>query len=136
MAFTCIYIPEFMVQSVVRANRRCAWCRCWRQTRLAARELIAGKAPLWDVVASNAAARRAGVQLGMTKSQVSEFCGVEIRHRSEAQEKAAHAALLDVAWSISPRVEDTAPDAIVLDLEGLASLLGRTKISRANYRSA
>ena len=34
------------------------------------------------------------------------------------------AALMDVAWSISPRVEDTAPDTIVLDLEGLASLFG------------
>jgi protein ImuB len=60
----------------------------------------------------------------MTKSQVTEFCGVEIRHRSEAQEKAAHATLLDVGWSMSPRVEDTAADTIVLDLEGLASLFG------------
>jgi protein ImuB len=44
--------------------------------------------------------------------------------RSEAQEQAAHAALLEAAWSVSPRVEDTAPDTVVLDLEGLASLLG------------
>jgi len=44
--------------------------------------------------------------------------------RSESQEKAAHAAMLDAAWSVSPRVEDTAPDTVVLDLEGLASLLG------------
>src|SRR4029077_1852965 len=44
--------------------------------------------------------------------------------RSEAQEKAAHAALLDAAWSVSPRVEDTAPDTVVLDLEGLAALFG------------
>jgi protein ImuB len=32
--------------------------------------------------------------------------------------------LLDVGWSVSPRVEDTAADTIVLDLEGLASLFG------------
>ena len=32
--------------------------------------------------------------------------------------------MLDLAWSISPRVEDTAPDNIVLDLAGLASLFG------------
>jgi len=55
---------------------------------------------------------------------VAEFCGVEVRHRAEAQEKATHAALLDVAWSISPRVEDTAADTIVVDLDGLFSLLG------------
>ncbi len=60
----------------------------------------------------------------MTKSQAEECPGVEIRQRSEAQEKAAHAALLDVAWSVSPRVEDTAPDTIVVDIEGLTSLFG------------
>ena len=115
MAFACIHIPDFMVQSVVRSEP------ALRERALA---LICGKPPLWNVVAANAAALQAGVQLGMTKSQVTEFCGVEIRHRSEAQEKAAHAALLDVAWSVSPRVEDTAADTIVLDLEGLASLFG------------
>ena len=115
MAFACIYIPDFMVQSVVRAEP------VLRSSVLA---LISGKPPLWSVVAANSAALQAGIQLGMTKSQVVEFCGVEIRHRSEAQEKAAHAALLDVGWSVSPRVEDTAADTIVLDLKGLASLFG------------
>jgi protein ImuB len=36
----------------------------------------------------------------------------------------AHAALLDVAWSITPRVEDTAMDTLLIDLSGLASLFG------------
>jgi protein ImuB len=115
MAFACIYFPDFMVQSVVRAEPALRDC---------AIALISGKPPLWSVVAANAAALRAGVQLGMTKSQVAEFCDVTVRHRSEAQEKVAHAALLDVGWSVSPRVEDTAADTIVLDLEGLESLLG------------
>jgi protein ImuB len=122
MAFACIHIPDFMVQSVVRAEP------ALRGGEIASRDsalaLISGKPPLWRVVAANTAALRAGVHLGMTKSQVTEFCGVEIRHRSEAQEKAAHAALLDVGWSVSPRVEDTAVDTVVLDLEGLASLFG------------
>jgi len=115
MAFACIYIPDFMVQSVVRAEPALLDC---------AIALISGKPPLWSVVAANAAALWAGVQLSMTKSQVTEFCDVTIRHRSEAQEKVAHAALLDVGWSVSPWVEDTAVDTIVLDLEGLASLFG------------
>jgi protein ImuB len=117
MAFGCIYISDFMLQAVARAEPEL------RGDRVAL-ALLSGKAPLWSVVAATAAAQRAGVQLGMTKAQVAEFCGVEMRHRSEAQEKATHAALLDVAWSISPRVEDTAPDTIVLDLDGLAALLG------------
>jgi protein ImuB len=32
--------------------------------------------------------------------------------------------LLDAAWSVSPRVEDTAPDTLVLDLDGLTALFG------------
>jgi protein ImuB len=122
MSFACIYIPDFMVQSVVRAEPVLRGGALASPSRALA--LISGKPPLWSVVAANAAAVQAGVQLGMTKAQVAEFCTVEIRHRSEAQEKATHAALLDVGWSISPRVEDTAADTIVLDLAGLASLFG------------
>jgi protein ImuB len=115
MIFACIHIPDFMVQSVVRAEPALRDC---------AIALIGGTPPLWNVVAANTAAFQAGIQLGMTKSQAAEFCAVQIRHRSESQERAAHAALLDVGWSISPRVEDTAPDTIVLDLDGLGALFG------------
>src|ERR1700733_7827779 len=117
MAFACIYISGFLLQAVARSESTL------RGDRVAL-ALLSGKAPLWSVVVANAAAQRAGAQLGMTKAQLAEFCGVEVRHRSEAQEKTTQAALLDVAWSISPRVEDTAADTIVLDREGLASLFG------------
>lgn len=115
MAFASIYIPDFLVQSVMRAEP------ALRDRPLA---LISGSPPLWSVVAANPAAFEAGIQLGMTKAQATHFCNVQVCHRSEAQERAAHAALLDVAWSISPRVEDAAPDTVVLDLEGLGSLFG------------
>jgi protein ImuB len=115
MAFACIYVPDFLVQAVVRAEPA---------LRCQAIALISGNPPLWSVIAANPAALESGIQLGMTKSQAAEFRGVQVCHRSESQERAAHVAMLDVAWSISPRVEDTAPDTIVLDLEGLASLLG------------
>jgi protein ImuB len=115
MAFACIYIPDFLVQSVVRGEPALRDC---------ALALISGNPPLWNVVAANAAALEAGIQLGMTKAQAAEFCGVQVCSRSESQEKAAHAALLDVAWSVSPRAENTAPDTVVVDLEGLSSLFG------------
>src|ERR1700686_3289707 len=108
MGFACVYIPDFLVQAVVRGQRA-----------LGALALLGGAPPLWNVVAANPAAFEAGIQLGMTKAQVAQFGNVQICMRSEAQEKAAHAALLDAAWSVSPRVENTAPDTIVLDLEGL-----------------
>jgi protein ImuB len=115
MAFACIYVPDFSVQAAVRADTT---------LRNRALALITGVPPLWHVVAANPAALKAGIQLGMTKAQVTEFTGIEIRERCEAHEKAAHAALLDVGWSISPRVEDTTSGMIVLDLAGLESLFG------------
>src|SRR5712664_4677110 len=115
MGFACVYIADFLVQAVVRVQRALAD---------GALALLGGAPPLWSVVAANAAAFEAGIQLGMTKAQVAQFGKVQICMRSEAQEKAAHAPLLDAAWSVSPRVEDTALDTVVLDLEGLTALFG------------
>ena len=122
MRFACIYIPDFLVQAVLRA-----------QPALGAGPLalLGGTPPLWSVVAANPAAFDAGIQLAMTKAQVTQFANVRSCMRSEAQEQAAHAALLDAAWSISPRVEDAAADTVLLDLEGLTSLFGdEEKIAR------
>lgn len=115
MSFACVYIPDFLVQGVVRSQRALAD---------GALVLLEGAPPLWSVVAANPAAFAVGIQLGMTKAQAAQFANVQICMRSPAQEQAAHAALLDAAWSISPRVEDTAPDTVVLDLDGLSSLFG------------
>ena len=115
MGFACVYIPDFLVQAVVRGQRALGD---------GALALLGGAAPLWSVVAANPAAFAAGIQLGMTKAQVAQFGNVQICARSETQEKSAHAALLDAAWSVSPRVEGTAPDTLVLDLEGLSGLFG------------
>jgi protein ImuB len=115
MAFASIYVPDFSIQAVVRAETGL------RQRAIA---LVDGSPPLERVTAINPAAAQAGLDLGMTKSQAAQFCSIAIRPRSRAQEQAAHAALLDLGWSISPRIEDTAGDSIVLDLAGLASLFG------------
>lgn len=115
MAFASIHIPGFLIQALVRGEPGL------RNRPIA---LIDGAAPLWKVVAANEAALRAGIQIGMTKSQATQFCDIEIRHRSQPQERAAHAALLDLGWSMSPRIEDTAPDTIVVDVAGLSSLFG------------
>jgi protein ImuB len=85
---------------------------------------VDGTPPIWNVVAANEAALQAGIELGMAKSQAAQFSAVEIRHRSRLQEKSAHAALLDLGASVSPRMEDTAPDTIILDIAGLSSLFG------------
>ena len=115
MPFAAIHIPDFIVQAVVRGDR------ALRERAVA---IVEGTPPLWSVVAANRCAAQMGIELGMAKSQAAQFTGVEIRHRSPAQEKATHEVLLDLGWSVSPRVEDSAPDTIVLDLAGLSGLFG------------
>jgi protein ImuB len=119
MVFACIYIPDFWVQAVVRAEE---------ELRGKGVALLSGTPPLWNVVAANRAALQSGIRLGMTKAQATDFAGVPIRQRSELQEKAAHAALLDAGWSVSPRLEDTAADTLVLEVDGLESLWGSVEM--------
>ena len=129
MAFASIYVPDFSIQAVVRTEptlQRAQHRRALGTPEPALRPiaLVEGYPPLEKVVAVNQAAARAGLSLGMTKSQAKQFLSIAIRPRSCEQEQAAHAALLDLGWSVSPRVEDTAADSIVVDLAGLASLFG------------
>jgi protein ImuB len=126
MAFAAIHVANFMVQAVLRAEgevRDSVELRAEGELRDKAVALVDGSAPLINVVAANDGAWRAGIQFGMAQTQA-QLCGVEIRRRSRAQEKAAHAALLDLGWSMSPRVEDHAQDTILADLAGLNSLFG------------
>lgn len=118
MPFAAIHIPNFPVQAVIRAEPSL------RGVPLA---LIDGTPPVLNVVAVNELARQAGIEIGMTRAATEQFESVEIRPRSQAQERASHVALLDLAWSISPRVEDTSPGTLVMDLAGLSSLFGSDK---------
>jgi len=118
MAFASIFVPNFLLQAVVRAEPAID------ERALA---LIEGNPPLCNVVAVNEKAAQMGIEIGMTKTDAEQFASVGIPSRSPAQEKVAHAVLLDIGWSVSPRIEDTAQDAIVLDLSGLTSLFGAEK---------
>src|SRR5258708_12446166 len=113
MGFACVYIPDFLVQAVVRGQRALG------EGALA---LLGGSPPLWSVVAANPAAFAAGIQLGMTKAQVPQFgdvagardtrarsSAVQICMRSESHEKAPHPPFLHPPLSVSPRLHDTPP---------------------------
>ena len=121
MAFAAIHIPEFAVQAAIRAEPALGG---------GAIALVDGTPPVWNVVAANAAALAAGIELGMPRALAEQFGGaggaggVKLRARCAAHEKAAHAALMDLCWAVSPRVEETAADTIVADLAGLSSLFG------------
>lgn len=115
MAFCAIYVPDFLLQAVVRVEP------ALRNQPLV---LLDGTAPIFRVIAASETAQRLGVTLGLTKAAAAEFKGVQIRLRSREQEMAAHAALLDAAWSVSPRVENTAIDLVTIDVAGLEALFG------------
>src|SRR5579871_704946 len=115
MAFAAIYIPNFPIQAVVRSEPELA---------IHPLALIDGPPPTYSVIATNRLAAHLGVTGGMTKAAAAQFAGVQVRPRGTLQESAAHAALLAVAWSFSPRVEDTAPETLLVDIDGLATLHG------------
>jgi protein ImuB len=155
--FACVYIPDFPVAAIVRAEP------LLREHAVA---VLDGKPPQVRVAALNDKARALGLEIGMTKLQAAIFAIREeetaatkksepkkksssielsgrrvrtqpkpiaavLRQRSPAQEESSHAALLDVAHAFTPRVEDTHPDRLLLDLAGLERLYGpATAMSR------
>jgi protein ImuB len=128
MPFACIFVPDFSVEALLRAEP---------ELRPQVVAVLEGKAPLQKIFAVNDKARRNGIVPGMTKLQIEASPEVVLRTRSSLQEAAAHAALLDCAQSFSPRVEDAGCDTILLDLAGLEALFGPLpKIARDLARRA
>jgi protein ImuB len=126
--FACIFVPNFPLAAVFRAEP---------ELRARAVAIFEGKPPLEKVFAVNENAGRVGITPGMTKAQAELCAEVTLRPRSQLQESAAHAALLDCAQSFSPRVEDAAADTALVDLEGMESLLGTlSEIARGIFRRA
>ena len=122
MAFACLFVPDFPAQAVVRLEP---------ELRGKPVAILAGAPPLTKVFAVNREARNLGIEAGMTKVQAEAFKGIVWRWRSPSQEATAYAALLDCAWTISPRVEDGEKreeqdysDTAVLDIAGCEKLFG------------
>src|SRR3984885_3054584 len=113
MPFACIYVPNFPVAALLRA-----------EPELEAQPvaIFEGKPPLEKIIAVNEKAT--GIAPGMTKAQAELCTELALRLRSALQESATHAALLDCAQSFSPCVEDAACDTALLDLAGMESLFG------------
>jgi len=120
--FCCIFIPDFPVEAILRF-----------ESELRARPVavLMGRPPLEKVFALNEKSRQAGVEAGATRAQLEAWSELILRTRSLSQEESAHAAVLDCAGLFSPEVEDTAPDTVLLNIDGLEPLFGSLeKIAR------
>jgi nucleotidyltransferase/DNA polymerase involved in DNA repair len=115
MPFACIHVPNFILQAALRIEP---------ELRTQPAGILDGNPPFVTIIAKNKKSGSLGLQIGMTKSQAEQIDGLQLRRRSIEHETAAHAALVDLALSFSPRIEETAADTIILDLAGLAQLFG------------
>ena len=119
MLFGCMYAPDFPVQAALRGS-----LRSFLSDAVA---VLDGPESLLKVVACNEMARVAGVAIGMTKLQA-ESCGeVLLEKRVAEQEESAQAALLEFGYRFSPRLESTAPGAVIIDLTGSSWVLGTAR---------
>ncbi|MGA7687370.1 MAG: hypothetical protein WCC32_15020 [Terriglobales bacterium] len=118
--FACFYIPDFAVQAALLPELAETRAALWASPLA----ILDGPANLPRVFATNMAARRAGIQTGMTKLQVETYGGVLLGKRSLVEEDSAQAMLVNFAGTFSPRVESTCPGAVILDLAGMEKLLG------------
>lgn len=147
--FACIYIPDFPVAAIARAepslrDRPVAVLEgkppLVRVAALNGKARLLGmevgmtklQAAIFAVSEEGAIAAKVGPKKKSSQIELSSRrakaqpkpTAAVLRQRSSAQEESSHAALLDVAHAFTPRVEDTHPDRLLLDLDGLERLYG------------
>ena len=106
--FAVLHIADFALHAVLRTERE-------SHNRPAA--LFAGSGKRSTVLATTPTARAAGVELDMTAPQAVARCpALIIRGPNADAEAEARAALLAVAFTLSPTIEDTAPGVCTIDL--------------------
>src|SRR5579884_66239 len=118
--FACLFIPDFPVQAALLAEPEDSR-EILRQSSIV---ILDGPSNLLKVVALNDAARKAGIEIGMTKLQVETCSDALLRKRSADNEDFAQDELIALANNFSPRVESTCPGTAILDLTGMEKLFG------------
>jgi protein ImuB len=115
MLYACIFIPDFPVQAILRAEP---------DLRDYAVVVLDGRGPVERPLAMNEHARRKGVQFDLPKNLLEQCSSLLLRPRSPAFERVAQQALERVAKDFSPRLEAIAPGTVLMDLAGMARLGG------------
>ncbi len=110
----CLFIPLFPLAARLRAEPELAG---------EAVAVCEGNGSAARVVGASRPARRSGVRTGMSLAQARGILPSLIaRGRDVSSEVSAHEALLEAATSLSPRIEDAAPDIVFADVSGMERL--------------
>ncbi len=110
----CLFIPLFPLAARLRSEPELAG---------EAVAVCEGNGSAARVVGASRPARRSGVQSGMSLAQARGILPSLIaRGRDASSESSAHEALLEAATSLSPRIEDAAPDIVFADVSGMERL--------------
>jgi protein ImuB len=120
--YACLYAKEFPAQAALRLRP---------ELRDQPVVILEGEAPLQTVCSFNAKARYLGITRGMTRVELDTFPSVHVLLRSQSEESAAHAVMLECAGAFSPRVEDRSDRSeflCVIDIAGTEKLLGAPRI--------
>jgi protein ImuB len=125
----CLLIPDLPLAAVLRVEP---------DLRGQAVAVTRGEGTRAIAISASDEARAAGVKPGATVTQVRAICpGAILRPASCQAERTALDALLDAAWSISPRVEATRSDCVYVDVDGLTLLYpNEREVAGALWRSA
>ena len=116
--YACVYAKEFPAQALLRLRPELRNQPC---------VVMEGEPPSESVCSLNARARVSGAAHGMTRVEVETLPAMAILSRSDKEERAAKAALLDTAGTFSPRVEDHSSETAfvcVVDIAGTEKLFG------------
>ncbi len=110
MLFAALFLPRFSLQAVLRFRD---------DLRGKPVALVDDAASKGRVVEASGAARKWGVFEGMASTQAMARCaGLALLPRSIEQERVVEQILLEIAMSLSPGVERTAPGVCTVDLRG------------------
>src|SRR6266536_2846307 len=110
----CIVVPLFPLAARLRSEP---------ELKGDAVAVFEGNGNAARVVTATRSARKAGLQPGMTLPQARALLpGLIARARDRENERAAQEALLEIADSFSPRVEDAGEGVVYLDLDGIPAL--------------
>jgi protein ImuB len=126
MRLACLFVPLFPLAARLRSEP---------ELKGEAVVIFEGNGNAARVVTASRKARKVGIEAGMTLPQTRALLPkLAARGRDRECERAAQEALLEVAESFSPRVEDGREGVVHLDLDGLPAL-ARGKSSQLTPQS-